>query len=94
MNIFEVYKTPIMHYQRSYDRVCKFVRKELVQRIVDADEGHMKFVLFDMISSKGAAVFKNIVNQLDQAFGRLDLDEPIRLETEKVKSKFRRELDL
>lgn len=54
----------------------------------------MKFLLFDLISGKGSAAFKNIVNRLDQAFGKLDLDEPIRLETEKVKGKLRRELDL
>jgi hypothetical protein len=31
---------------------------------------------------------------LDQAFGRIDVDEPIRIETEKVRTKKRRELDL
>lgn len=94
LNIFEIYKTPIMHYQRSYDRVCRFVRKELAARIVEADEDYMKYMLFDMISSKGSAMFKNIINLLDQSFGRLDLDEPIRVESEKVKGNMRRELDL
>ena len=61
---------------------------------MEAQDGHLKYMLFDLISSKGSALFKNIVNRLDYSFGRLDLDEPIRVETDKVKTKLRRELDL
>ena len=50
--------------------------------------------MFELISSKGSALFKNVSNMLDQAFGRIDVDEPIRIETEKVRTKKRRELDL
>jgi hypothetical protein len=70
------------------------VRRELVPRVIEADEGYLRYWLFDLISSKGSALFKNVVNKLDSAFGRLDLDEPIRLETEKVRGKMRREIDL
>ncbi len=65
VNIFEVYKTPIVHYQKSYDRVCKFIRKELLQRIIEADEGHLKYLFFEMISKKGSALFKNTSNKVD-----------------------------
>ena len=34
VNVFEVYKTPISHYQRSYERVCRFVQRELVHKVV------------------------------------------------------------
>ena len=94
VNIFEIYKTPLSHYQKSYERACRFVKRELVPRVVEAQDGHLKYMLFDLISSKGSALFKNIVNKLDYSFGRLDLDEPIRVETDKVKTKLRRELDL
>lgn len=63
-------------------------------RVLEADENFLRYTLFDYLSSKGSALFKNIVNRLDQAFGKLDLEEPIRIETEKVKGKLRRELDL
>jgi len=32
---------------------------------VSADEGHVRFMMFDMISQKGSAIFKGIVNKLD-----------------------------
>jgi hypothetical protein len=32
---------------------------------VGADEGYVRFMMFDMISSKGSAMFKGIVNKLD-----------------------------
>ena len=94
VNIFEVYKTPIVHYQRSYDRVCQFIKKELTNRIIDADESHLKYALFDLISIKGSALFKNVHSKLDQAFGKLDLDENLRNETEKIRGKLRTQMDL
>lgn len=93
VNIFEVYKTPILHYQRSYERVCRFIKKELVERIAEADEDHFKFTMFNLISLKGTTLFKNFVNRLDNAFGRLDLEEGIRLQTEREKMILRRDLE-
>lgn len=93
MNIFEVYKTPILHYQRSYERVCRFIKKELVERIAEADEDHFKFTMFNFISLKGTTLFKNFINRLDNAFGRLDLQEGLRLETERDKILLRRDLE-
>ena len=89
MNIFEVYKTPIVHYQRSYDRVCRFIKKELTARVIESDESHLKYAIFDNISAKGSALFKNVHSKLDQAFGRLDLEESMRNETEKIRGKLR-----
>ncbi len=94
VNIFEVYKTPIIHYQRSYDRVCRFIKKELTNRIIDADESHLKYSIFDHISVKGSALFKNVHSKLDQAFGKFDLDENLRNETEKSRGKLRTQMDL
>ena len=51
-------------------------------------------MLFNLISEKGAALFKNLSSKLDMAFGKLDLEESLRQETEKMKAVFRRELDL
>ena len=94
VNIFEVYKTPITHYQKSYDRVCKFIRKELLQRIIEADEGHLKYLFFEMISKKGSALFKNTSNKVDLAFGKLEVTDALRLDVEKIKISAKKELDL
>jgi hypothetical protein len=94
VNIFEVYKTPIVHYQRSYDRVCRFIKRELTQRIIESDESHLKYEIFNQISVKGVSLFKNVHSKLDQAFGKLDLDENLRNETEKIRGKLRTQLDL
>ena len=70
--------------------VCQFyfIKKELTNRIIDADESHLKYALFDHISIKGSALFKNVHSKLDQAFGKLDLDENLRNETKyKIRAK-------
>jgi hypothetical protein len=94
VNIFEIYRTPILHYQRSYERACKFIKNEILNRILEADESKTKYQIFNLISEKGSALFMNLSSKLDLAFGKLDLDETLRLETEKMKAVFRRELDL
>ena len=94
VNIFEVYKTPIIHYQRSYHRVCRFIKKELTTRIIESDESHLKYTIFDNISAKGSALFKNVHSKLDHAFGKLDLEENMRNETEKIRGKLRTQMDL
>lgn len=94
VNIFEIYKTPILHYQRSYDRACKFIKKEILNRVIQADESQTQYMIFNLISEKGSALFKNISSKLDMSFGKLDLDESLRQETDKMKAVFRRELDL
>ena len=91
--MFEVCKTPITHYQKSYERVCRYISKELVGRIIDADEGYLKFLIFEMISKKGSAVFKNVQNKLDIAFGKIEIDETIRLDVDKLKHLAKRDLD-
>jgi len=94
VNIFEIYKTPLAHYQKSYDRASRFIKRELIPRVVEVHDGHLKYKLFELISSKGSALFKNVANMLDSAFGRVEVEEPVRIETEKVRTKKRRELDL
>jgi hypothetical protein len=94
VNIFEVYKTPILHYQRSFDRASKFIKKEILSRVIEADEGQTRYMIFNLISKKGSALFKNLSSKLDMAFGKLDLEESLRQETEKMKAVFRRELDM
>ncbi|CDW72147.1 UNKNOWN [Stylonychia lemnae] len=93
INIFEIYKTPITHYQKSYERVCRFISKELLYRIIESDEGYLKFLFFEMISKKGSAIFKNAHNKLEVAFAKLEIDEQSRIEVEKVKLQAKRELD-
>ena len=94
VNIFEIYKTPLAHYQKSFDRASRFIKRELIPRVVEVHDDHLKYKLFELISSKGSALFKNVANMLDSAFGRVEVDEAVRIETEKVRTKKRRELDL
>jgi hypothetical protein len=35
-------------------------------------------MLFNLISEKGSALFKNLSSKLDMAFGKLDLEESLR----------------
>ena len=60
---------------------------------MEADEGYLKFIFFDLISKKGSALFKNTVNKLEQSFNKLEIDEAIRLDVEKSKIRLRRELE-
>ncbi len=94
VNLFEVYRTPIAHYQRSYERICKFIQKDLLTRIIENDDGQTKYIIFKMISCKGSALFKDHSTKLEEAFGKLDIDEVLRLETEKIKGIMRKDLSL
>jgi hypothetical protein len=75
LNVFEIYKTPLSHYQNSFEKVCKYIKKELVNRIIETDEDHLKFMIFDSISKKGSVLFKNTVSKLENQFEIIEFDK-------------------
>lgn len=91
--MYEVYKTPIEHYVKNFERACKFIKKELINKIVEQEEGHLKFQIFDIISKKGGALFKHTLNKLQSTFAKLEAEEQTRVDIDKVKTKLKRELD-
>eukprot|EP00347_Sterkiella_histriomuscorum_P011761 403371198 len=111
INVFEIYKTPITHYQKSYERVCRYIQKELQQKIVsdggsqtsgssagNTSQGNgsqqmLLFQFFEQISKKGSGLFQEIQNKLDVAFGKLEYEDSLRLDAEKIKSQAKRDLD-
>ena len=46
-----------------------------MHRIIESDEGYLKFLFFEMIAKKGSTIFKNAHNKLELAFGKLEIDD-------------------
>lgn len=65
--------------------MCRFIQRELVNRIIDNDEGYLQFMFFEQISKKGSGVFKAMQNKLDVAFAKLEFEDSLRLDVEKLK---------
>lgn len=93
VNLFEVQKTPVEFYLTKYERVCKFVQRDLVNQIQRADESHLKFCFFDIMSKKGSALVKQAINKVDGYFGLAVISESERLEYSNAHYKLKRELD-
>jgi len=68
INVYEVQKTPLDFFLDKYERVCKFIQRDLVNQIYDTDEGHLKFFFFDIMSKKGSALIKQTINKVDSYF--------------------------
>ena len=68
LSVYEVQMTPIIHYLRNYERICKFIQRDLVSAIVKTDESYLKFVFFDIMSKKGSALVKQTFNQIEKYF--------------------------
>lgn len=65
INIYEIYKTPLEHYQRNFERVCRYTKREIITKIIDTDESNLKYQFFDIISKKGIALFRYTLNKVD-----------------------------
>lgn len=68
LNVFEMQRTPLSHYMDNYSKVCKYVQQDLLQQISSTDCGHLKFIFFEIMSKKGSALLKQVINKLDSTF--------------------------
>ena len=93
MNVLELQKTPLDQYLRNYEKICKFVTRDLVATIQDTDEGHLKFFFFDTMSKKGSTLVKQTINKLDSYFSLAELDDNDKLDFSTAHTKIKRELD-
>ena len=50
INVFVVQKTPLEQYLKNYERVNKFVHRDLVNAVQKTDEGELKYFFFDIMS--------------------------------------------
>ncbi len=93
INIYEVNKTPITHYQKSYERVCKYINREIVSHILKNEDNNLKFEFFSVLNKKGSSVFKEVQNKLETAFNRLTIDDSLRLDLEKYKLQSKKDFE-
>lgn len=80
VNVFVIQKTPIDFYLNKYERVCKFIQRDLIKKIQKTDEGHLKFYFFDIMSKKGSALVKQTINKVDGYFSLAQINDADKLE--------------
>jgi len=68
LNVYEIQSTPIKTYLESFANTCKYVQDDLLNEIQDTDLGHLKFVFFQIMSTKGSALLKQVTNQIGTTF--------------------------
>jgi len=91
--VFEIQKTPLDFYLTKYERVCKFIQRDLIKNIQKTDEGHLKFYFFDIMSKKGSALVKQTINKVDGYFSLAQINDADKLEFSNAHGKIKRELD-
>ena len=65
VSVVEVQKTPLLQYLHNYERITKFIMRDMVAIVSDTDEGHLKFAFFDTMSKKGSTLVKQTINKMD-----------------------------
>ena len=93
INVFDVQQTPLDHYLKNYERVNKFVHRDLVTAIQDTDKSELKYFFFDIMSKKGKPLIGRSVSRVDDYFALAQLDEQDKLEFGTAQTKIKRELD-
>ena len=73
--------------------VSKFIQRDLLSTIQVTDESHLKFYFFDVMSKKGSALPKQILNKVDQYFSLADLEDSDKLDFTTAQTKIKRDLD-
>ena len=93
INVFVVQKTPLDQYLKNYERVNKFIHRDLVNALQETDAGELKYFFFDIMSSQGNPLISRSVTRCDNYFGLAQLDEMDKLEFGTSVTKIKRELD-
>ena len=68
VNVFDVQKTPLDQYLKNYERVNKFVQRDLFNAIRETDQGYLKYCFFDIMSKQGKDLISRSVARVDTYF--------------------------
>ena len=94
INVFEVQKTPAEQYLKNYERVNKFVQRDLYDAIRESDQNELKYCFFDIMSRQGKELISRCVSRVDIFFSLAQLhDDQEKLPFGTAQTKVKRELD-
>ena len=93
LNVFDVQQTPLEQYLKNYERISKFVNRDLVTSIHKTDEDQLKYFFFDIMSNHGESLISRSVSRVDNYFALAQLEESDKLEFGAAQTKVKRELD-
>ena len=56
--MYEIERTPLKFFMGNYSRVCAFISGDLIEDMKRMSDGHIKYLMFDIMAKKGSVLLK------------------------------------
>lgn len=93
VNIFEICSTPLHKYLESYEKQSELIKRDLFRLATKSTTELLQAQFLELISSKGSAIAKGVVNKIDEVFCEAVLDDEEKTDFSNSQTKIRRSLD-
>ena len=58
LRVYEIERTPLQFFMDNYARVSQFITRDLAEDMKSMSDGHIKYLMFDIMAKKGSVLLK------------------------------------